>query len=236
MTQIQEASHSTEASESVQDSQGNVQDASASVEHQPTPSEPVKGAQDSKDADKSDGGEGGQVPPSHTDQPSTGSPSATITSVVTAPSEVEHASGAHEEKDQESSSATLSLTVPILRKRTRRRDRSVSEGKYAGSNTTEGSPSVSEAEPKTKKTKASLLTKITQIFTSCVIPSHRTHAIELDEGPSHGRADQKDAEKHSTKDVEMAEPQPTRETSSSPAGVDISRTLSLSHSNAFRDR
>ncbi|KAK7692464.1 hypothetical protein QCA50_004089 [Cerrena zonata] len=234
-SQIQETSHSPEASESVPPSEDNVQVAVVPLEPEPEPaqpetsvSEPDKDAQTTQEAGNPVDGEAGQVPLSHPDkQPST---SATIGSTP-APSEAEPALGGsaekekEREKDKESSSATLSLTIPSLRKRTRKRDdRSTTEGKYAASHTTEGSPSISEGEPKTKKTKASLLAKITQIFTSCVGPSPRTHAVDLDEGPSQGRADQKDPEKHSTKDVEMAEQQPSREASSSTSTGDLNPT------------
>lgn len=241
ITQIPETSHSPEASESVPHSEDNVQVASVSLELVPEPvptetsvSEPDQNAQNTQEAGKPEDGEAGPAPSSHPDQQP--SSSATIGSTPTT-SEAEPAAGGsaekekEREKDKESSMATLSLTIPSLRKRTRRRDdRSTTEGKYAASHTTEGSPSLTEDERKPKKTKASLLAKITHIFTSCVAPSPRTHAVDLDEGPSsHGRADQKDPEKHSTKDVEMTEQQPSREASSSTStGMEISRTLSSS--------
>ena len=240
ITQIQETGHISEASESVPHSEDNVQVSSVSLEPVPEPaqtqtsvSEPVKDAQTPQEAGKPEDGEAGPAPPSHSDQqPST---SVTIGSTQ-ASSETEPASGGNvekekeREKDKESSSVTLPLTIASLRKRTRRRDeRSITEeGKSTASHTTEESPSLSEAERKPKKTKASLLAKITHIFTSCVAPSPRTHVVDLDEGPSsQGRADQKDPEKHSTKDVEVAEQQPSREASSSTStGMEISRTLS----------
>ncbi|TCD62025.1 hypothetical protein EIP91_007543 [Steccherinum ochraceum] len=125
-------------------------------------------------------------------------------------------SSALDEKDSESS-ATTTLRMPFRKRSRRKDDPSTSDGKYAASSS--GQPSAlsvaSVKGPPTKKNRTSLFTKISHIFTSCVSPSHRTHVVDVEEGPSHAKH-QKDSEKTSPKDAEVTkEASSSREPSSS---------------------
>ncbi|KAI0072499.1 NIF-domain-containing protein [Panus rudis PR-1116 ss-1] len=196
--------------------EGNTEGPAASSEKQsPERSEPARDVHEQQTSEhvgssNTDKAEGGQVPPPSPSQPNP-------PSIDTLPATIESTKAsvtADKEKETESSSATLTISVPILRKRTRRRDdRSTSEGHYAASSSTaEGSPSISDTDRKPKKrTKSALMSKITRMLTSCIHPSPRTHAVELDVGPSASNAgikdtapaDQKDSEKQSPKDLDV---------------------------------
>ncbi|THH33256.1 hypothetical protein EUX98_g888 [Antrodiella citrinella] len=168
---------------------------------------------ESPDASASDvnHNEQGQVPslPEKTVASSPETPSATMSSVATPTV----ATSTEKEKDGESSLATATLSMPF-RKRTRRKDDpSTSNGKYAASSTGQPSAlSVTVKGPPTKKSRTSLFTKISHIFTSCVSTSHRTHVVDVDEGPSH-TIHQNDSEKASHKDAEVTKEASSREPS-----------------------
>ena len=185
---------------------------------------------DSPDASASDvHGEKGQAPSlpekSSSQGPPPATPSATMSSIAT-PSV--GSVDKEKEKDRESSLATTTLSMPFRKRARRKDDRSTSDGKYAASSTDQ--PSASSAAsvkgPPAKKNRASLFTKISHIFASCVTTSHRTHVVDIDEGPSHAKSHQKDSEKPLHRDAEVTkEASSSREPSSSSSGEEISRAI-----------
>lgn len=180
---------------------------------------------DSSASDVHGPSEKGQAPslPEKQAAPPLATPSATMSSIAT-PS----VGTTEKEKDGGSSLVTMTLSMPF-RKRTRRKDdRSTSEGKYVTSST--GQPSAlsvtSVKGPPAKKSRTSLFTKISHLLASCVSTSHRTHVVDVEEGPSHANNHQKDSEKASHKDAEVTkEASSSREPSSSSPGEEIPRAF-----------
>lgn len=146
--------------------------------------------------------QGQLAPPSPHSQPpandSTSSArSATMTSATTA---LDTSSGSKEKlREPSSTTATSTLAIPI-RKSSKKRERSTSNGQQTSSSLTDHTVSEKVKQVKSKapskKSKPSLFTRIAHIFTSCVNPSSRTHVVDLEEGPSHAGEHQKvDSEK-----------------------------------------
>ncbi|KAI0786733.1 hypothetical protein C8Q75DRAFT_808254 [Abortiporus biennis] len=125
-------------------------------------------------------------------------------------------SNGHHRGNKGSTTYTLAVPVPVGRNVFRKRVKSTSdrstnektpvldgegeEDRQGGSTNAKKSKGkakskVSSSSSSSRSTSTSLLAKISQIFMTCVRPSHRTHAIDADEGPSTRSADQKVSEK-----------------------------------------